>query len=163
MEGFSLSTTKEFFEWSDLVDLSQWAVDELTPQISECKTIHLIAVARGGWVPARLIGGLLESQGFLLTTDSVNASSYSGTEQGDLSVDDSFEIPDCDVVVIVDDLVDSGATMIEMKRLAHLKTESEALSCVLIHKRGSTHEPDACGMILEGGAWVVFPYEMEDL
>lgn len=153
---------KQYFSWSDVNDLAHWAVEELTPTVHECKTIHLIAVARGGWIPARLVGGLLQSQGFKVSYDSVSASSYSGTEQGELIVDDSFEVPDCDVVVIVDDLVDSGATMDEIQRLAQMKTDVATLSCVLIHKSESKHIPDACGLLLDGGAWVVFPYELED-
>jgi hypoxanthine phosphoribosyltransferase len=155
-------THKEHFYWSDLTDLSQWAIQDLENHLGECKRIHLIAVARGGWIPARLIGGLLERMGFSITYDSVSASSYSGTEQGDLTIDDSFTIPDTDVVVIVDDLVDSGATMESMQALAESKTDCEVLTCVLIHKQASTHTPDACGMVLDGGAWVVFPYELED-
>lgn len=153
---------KRYVTWDEIDTWSRWALNDLLEQIEECGQVHLIAVARGGWIPARLIAGLLEANGLNVTYDSVRASSYEGEEQGELTVDDSFEIPDTDVVVIVDDLVDTGETMEALVRIAQGKTDCEVLTCVLIQKDCSKFSPSSRGIVLEGGTWVVFPFELED-
>jgi len=154
---------KRYVTWHEIDSWSRWALNDLQEQIEECERVHLIAIARGGWIPARLIAGLLEANGLKVTYDSVSASSYEGEVQGELMVDDSFEIPDTDVVVIVDDLVDTGETMEALVRIAQGKTNCEVLTCVLIEKDCTTFTPSSRGIVLEGGTWVVFPFELEDL
>jgi len=153
-------THKVFLDWSDIEALAINAAHEMTlSDNSEVKHFHLIALARGGWIPTRMIGGLLEGMGCKVTYQSVFASSYTGESQGDLYIE-SFTVPDCDLAIIVDDLVDSGKTMKAAMAIAELSS-AEVRSCVLIEKDCSEYLPTYRGDVQEGGTWIVFPYETE--
>lgn len=151
--------SKLFLSWSDVEAMCHVIANDISLRLSSDAEIHIVALARGGWIPARMIGGLLESSFAKVSYQSVHAKSYTGLEQGKLTIDD-FTIPPCHYALLIDDLVDSGDTMNAAAKIAIKSGYSKVATAVLIAKSSSKHQPNYSAMDI-GEQWVVFPYETE--
>lgn len=141
----------------------------LKMQQSNYTPTTIVAVARGGLIPSVMLAHLFDISDLRV----IRATSYDDTtqQQGSLqfinpvtgeqlegAVIESLDRPD---VVVIDDLLDSGATMIGINKLL----PSAALACIFFKDR--KQEADApddflnwAPMSLED-KWVLFPWEYE--
>ncbi len=111
----------------------------------------IVAVARGGLIPAGLIARYLE----LRHVDTVCVASYSERVQGDLCVLKEID-GDGAGWLIVDDLVDSGATARTVRRMlprAHYAT--------VYAKPDGRPLCDTHAVDVDQDVWVVFPWDCE--
>ncbi len=118
----------------------------------------IIAVARGGLVPASLIARELE----IRMIDTVCASSYtaaSGTaaaqDQSGVRIIKGVE-GDGEGMLLVDDLVDTGRTAQEVRRLlpkAHFAT--------LYAKPAGLPHVDTCVKEFKQNKWIYFPWDID--
>ncbi|MCK5295214.1 MAG: phosphoribosyltransferase [Arcobacteraceae bacterium] len=129
----------------------------LLPQIELYNPDALVSIARGG-----LTLGHLLSQG--LNTNklyTINSIHYNNTNKLD-----TFEISNIPnlhqfkKVVLIDDIIDSGETMVEIKRIL----EKEYLYCefkiaTLFYKKDAIIEPDF--MVREANQWIDFFWEVD--
>lgn len=109
----------------------------------------IVAVARGGLVPAALLSRALD----LRLVETVCVSSYDDRRQGDLQVLKALE-GDGRGWLAVDDLVDSGATARAVRAMlpaCHYAT--------LYAKPAGRPEVDTCVAEIDQGVWIVFPWE----
>jgi xanthine phosphoribosyltransferase len=111
----------------------------------------IVAVARGGLVPAALIARALD----LHHIDTVCVWSYTGQVQGELQVIKSVD-SDGEGWLVIDDLVDSGATarlvraMLPRAHYATLYAKPQGRPLVDTHCRDIDQE-----------VWLVFPWDEE--
>lgn len=147
---------KEFLTWKQI----QTAAEDVAETISfnnpgEMPTC-ILAIARGGLVPATLIAYELEIKSVYIA----RASSYSNDNaKGSLNI----EIPDIEKlrnqhVLIVDDLSDSGDTLFAIVKEVKSVTE-EITTATLYIKRGTAYEPDVNHRSFPKETWLVFPWE----
>ncbi|MEO5337723.1 MAG: xanthine phosphoribosyltransferase [Magnetospirillum sp. WYHS-4] len=117
----------------------------------------VVAVARGGLVPAALVARGLG----LRLVDTLCLASYDGRRRGQLDV---VKIPESATTeggegwLVVDDLVDSGATARKVRQLL-----PRARIAVLYSKPDGRGMADVWGEEVAQGIWLVFPWETAKL
>ncbi len=113
----------------------------------------LVAVSRGGLIPAQLIAYRLNIRDIrvmkLISYDSDNKRG----ETKDISTDRLFDGSD---VYFIDDLADSGETVRYLRRRF-----PNARQCTLITKDCCAEQPDLSAVTLPGDAWIVFPWDVD--
>ena len=112
--------------------------------------ITIVAVARGGLVPATIIAHLLGIKDIRF----IRLSSYANDHQQSELVDTTFdEIPNAETTYIIDDICDSGETLLYLRKKYPL-----AKICVVINKN-QTIKPDFAPITEPAGLWINFPWE----
>ncbi len=142
------------------------ALDVMAEKISEKladKNPLFLCVVIGGIVP---LGNLLPRLDFPLEVDYVHATRYRGaTSGGDLhwKAEPSNNLKDR-IVVVVDDILDSGLTLAEVMNYCRTKGAKEVYSVVLVDKEdarqpGGIEKADFTGVNVEN--LYVFGYGMD--
>ena len=135
-------------------------------QVSDWRFNQIVCIARGGL----RVGDIL-SRIFKLPLAIIFTSSYTGdtgTSRGELTVSEhlSMTTPELgDRVLLVDDLVDSGVTLAEVKRhitRGHPRVQ-EIRTAVLWYKAASHVRPDYYAEYLSESPWIHQPFEAYDL
>ncbi len=118
----------------------------------------IVGVARGGWVPARILSDLLEN----VNLANVKAESYKGIATGgkpSLTQRVSADVAGKRVLV-VDEVVDSGKSARLVVEHVLTLGAREVKTAALFYKSGCTSKPDFSET--ETDAWVVFPWEIKE-
>ncbi len=140
--------------WAELHRDARY-LSEILHGMGEWKGI--IAISRGGLVPAALIARELE----IRLVDTVCISSYTGkggaaaTEQGEIEVLKGVS-GDGDGFLLIDDLVDTGRTAQHVRRMlpkAHFAT--------LYAKPAGRPIVDTCIKEFKQSKWIHFPWDIE--
>jgi len=125
----------------------------------------IIALARGGWFAGRVLCDFLG----LDDLSSLKIEHYTGTaaiDTGEPYI--RYPLP-ADVikgkkVLIVDDIVDTGGSMISAKAYVEDRSPREVRTASLQYLGSSKIDPDYVGERLEDWAWIVYPWNfMEDM
>ncbi len=157
---------KRFVTWFELTQRCKLLADAICVDPSPQANVdfHLVAIGSGGWIPARLVGGYLEKKGCVVSYSSITIKSYFEKQQAEIDIQSTpSKIGDdgC-IVILVDDLVDTGDTMDAAFRWVHDQFKITAQSAVVFYKPKSLYVPDAYSEIVDNNEWIVFPYETED-
>lgn len=132
---------------------------------SEYEPDVIIALARGGWFAGRVLCDFLG----LDDLSSLKIEHYTGTaaiDTGEPYI--RYPLP-ADVikgkkVLIVDDIVDTGKSMISAKAYVEAMNPREVRTASLQYLGSSKIDPDYVGERLEDWAWIVYPWNfMEDM
>jgi len=149
----------ELVSWHSTVKLSSKLVgmikhDGFKPDV-------VIAIARGGYVPARIICDRLN----IYNLASIRITHYTGgstkQEQARLSIPLSIDINEMNVL-LVDDVDDTGDTF--CIALEHLKGfhPKSIKTAVLHHKAISTVLPDYYATTIRKWRWIIYPWAMTE-
>ena len=118
---------------------------------------HVIGIARGGMIPATMMSYIFNAK--LLSYD---VSSYEGTDQGDIEVNQDIDLDSIDKdsrVLVIDDICDSSKTMQHIKEKIG-KTRYKSVRYVTLFAREKTaNVVDHYGVTVKEGTWLVFPWE----
>ena len=150
----AVENKKLILSWDDYFKLC----DKLVHQLKDAQITDIIAIARGGLIPAQYLAYKLN----IKRIHSFGIISYS---------DDDKPLPDADMriyqtlgsydfqgkrrALIVDDIADTGRTI---KRC--LMDFPAARVCTLYYKpTKSIIEPEYFAQTVENDTWIVFPYE----
>ncbi len=129
----------------------------LIPQIKEYQPDALIAIARGGLALGHLLSEGLETREIY----TLNSIHYDGTKK--LETFDIFNIPDLSrihKVVLIDDIVDSGESMVEILKILHQKfPHCEFKIATIFYKASALIQPDFS--VKEANAWIEFFWEVD--
>jgi len=116
----------------------------------------VVAIARGGYVPARLLCDCLN----LYNLTSIRIAHYTGAEKGDAAeLCDPLKVAIAGMqVLLVDDVDDSGDTL--QLALEHLRHHQPATIkvAVLHHKQNSTLVPDFFAQKIIRWRWLTYPW-----
>jgi xanthine phosphoribosyltransferase len=149
----ALDVKKEYYSYNDC--LSDCRV--LLPQIKEYNPDALIAIARGGLVLGHLLSEALETREIY----SLNSIHYDGMEK--LETFDIFNIPDLSrkhKVVLIDDIVDSGESMVEILKILKEKyCHCEFKIATVFYKPTALLQPDFT--VKEAKNWIEFFWEID--
>jgi xanthine phosphoribosyltransferase len=143
---------KKYLRWEDIKTWSDCLSDAIAKDCADLSKATLLAVSRGGLIPAQLIAYKLNIRDVrvmkLISYDENN-------QRGDIKDISTDELVDGNFVYIIDDLADSGATV----RYLRGKFPS-AKVCVLMEKSCCTEKPDICALNgLAADTWLVFPWD----
>ena len=129
----------------------------LIPQIKEYNPDTLVAIARGGLLLGHLLSEALDTRQIY----SLNSIHYNGTEK--LDTFNIFNIPDLSSkkrVVLVDDIIDSGESMVEILKLLHEKYPAcEFKIATIFYKKTALLAPDFT--VKEAKDWIDFFWEVD--
>jgi hypoxanthine phosphoribosyltransferase len=125
----------------------------------------IIALARGGWFAGRVLCDFLG----LDDLSSLKIEHYTGTAAIDtgepyIRYPLSENVIEGKKVLIVDDIVDTGESMISAKTYVEEMNPKEVRTASLQYLGSSKIDPDYVGERLEDWAWIVYPWNfMEDM
>lgn len=147
--------TKRSLTWFDVEN----ACFHITRRIKEAnhKVDTIIAVAKGGLIPARIVGRYFDIDRIYC----VGAESYSNMTGGDIKVYQGLPMLDSMNVLIVDDISDRGDTLDEVKVLCEgvCPIGAKIITAAPYFKTGTKHNPDFTTTEFSKDEWVVFPWE----
>lgn len=129
----------------------------LLPMIKEYQPDALIAIARGGLALGHLLSEGLGTREIY----TLNSIHYDGTKK--LDTFDIFNIPDLSrihKVVLIDDIVDSGESMVEIIKILQLKfPHCEFKIATIFYKTTALIQPDFS--VREANDWIDFFWEVD--
>lgn len=142
---------KHYITWEEIKNWSNTIADKIATDCADISQMTLVAVSRGGLIPAQLIAYKLNIRDIrimkLISYDNNNKRG----ETKDISTDRLF---DGDDVYFIDDLADSGETVRYLR-----KRFPQARQCTLITKECCNENPDLTAVQLPGDSWLVFPWD----
>lgn len=149
--------------------LSWQAVEELIwkvvadMKLNDYQPDVLIAVARGGLVPARILADYLQEK-YVSSLQMGHWDAQAQLQEEPMLV---FPLPEIDLkgkrVLVVDDVCDEGRTMEQVRDYLAARG-AEISTFVLVSKADSRFMADYCPKILDEWRWVLFPWSKhEDL
>lgn len=147
--------------WDDVEELL-WTIHTSMRQSGYDPDV-VIAVARGGLIPARLLVDYLQKK-YICTFQMGHFAGDSNLTESPVLI---YPLPEVDLthkkVLVVDDISDEGGTMKAVVRYLGGKV-SAIKTAVLVSKADSCFQADYCPKIMTEWRWVFFPWSMhEDL
>jgi len=151
----------ELRSWNDMWELSKEVAHKIRD--SKFKPELIIAIARGGLVPAMNLSDILDVKDILC----MRVEHWGKTAQKDKKAKIKTGIYTNikgKVILLVDDVADTGESInISLKYIESLKPR-EVKTAVLIYKSQSRFKPDFYGEKTEKWRWIIFPWNItEDL
>jgi len=147
------------YTWADVIRLC----DELAKKIKKSgyKPDVIVAVARGGWVPARILCDHLDIRELY----SVKTEHWGivATPTGEARITQPLNVDlSGKKVLIVDDVADTGETIKVV--LDHVKSfsPSDVKIAVIDYKKTSTFAPDYYAALMEEWRWIVYPWSLRE-
>lgn len=132
-------------------------VNHLAKEIKPYAPDVILAVARGGMTLGHFLSEALEMRALY----SINSIHYEETRK--LDTIQIFNIPDlskAERVVIVDDIIDSGETMIEIKRvLGQMYPDTDFKVASVFYKEKALLRPDFAAR--EATEWIEFFWDFQ--
>ena len=129
----------------------------LTPKLKEYNPDALIAIARGGLTLGHLLGEALETREIY----TLNSIHYDGMQK--LDTFNIFNIPDLSKrhkVVLIDDIIDSGESMVEILKILKTKyPHCEFKIATIYYKPTALIQPDFT--VKEAKGWIDFFWEVD--
>ena len=115
----------------------------------------IVAIARGGLTFGHALANALDMR----TIFSINSIHYADTQK--LDTIDVFNIPDLELynrILLVDDIIDSGDSMVEIKRVLSEKYPNAVIkTAVIFYKSKALIQPDF--KVKETDEWINFFWE----
>jgi xanthine phosphoribosyltransferase len=138
---------KMMISWPEAADLAEKLAAALMPRRGEFKTI--IAITRGGMVPAAIIARRLD----IKHVDTIGISSYHDQTQGDVQVIKSVA-GNGEGCLVIDDLVDRGTTAQIVRQML-----PKSVIAVLYAKPSGRPYADIAMQDVPQDTWIEFPWE----
>ncbi len=116
----------------------------------------IVGIARGGWIPARLLADFYGNR----RTANIKIEFYdntSRTSDDPIITQEISENVEGKIVLVVDDVADSGKTLIAAVEHVKNMNPKEIRTATLYYKKHSILKPDY--YIRETQSWVVYPWE----
>ena len=116
----------------------------------------IVGIARGGWIPARLLADFYGNR----RTANIKIEFYDNTTKATddpIITQEISENVEDKIVLVVDDVADSGKSLVAAVNHIKQMKPSELRTATLYYKKHSIIKPDY--YIKETQAWIVYPWE----
>ena len=148
---------KKYISWNSAIELCSQLGEQIT--CSTFKPDVLVGISRGGLIPVRLLSDILENNYVYVIRISFYAKAGTTFKEPYLVQ----ELPcrlDGKRVLLVDDVADSGRSLVEA--ISHLRSKGavEIRTAVLHYKAKSIYKPDF--FVKEEISWLVYPWEAHE-
>ncbi len=145
------------YSWKEVYELCKELADKI--KNSGFKPDVIVAIARGGWIPARIMAD------FLLIKDlySVKAEHWGivATVTGKARITQPLTVDLSDKsVLVVDDVADTGETVELVAKHVMEKNAREVRTAVIDFKHTSKFVPDYYAREMESWMWIVYPWSI---
>ena len=119
----------------------------------------IIAITRGGWIPARLLSDLLEVHN--ITTIGIKSYSNIAAKMNQPIINQKIKIPiSGKKILLVDDVADSGESL-QLAKKHILKQNNVELKIATIYKKNKSKiDPDYYEKTIKN--WIIFPWEIKE-
>ncbi|MCD6493999.1 MAG: phosphoribosyltransferase [Archaeoglobaceae archaeon] len=149
------------YTWNDIVELCRKLSNEIRK--NKFKPDAIVAIARGGWVPARILCDFLNVKDLY----SVKTEHWGivATETGKARITQPLNVDFSGKnVLIVDDVADTGETVeIVAEHVRDLNAKDVKIA-VIDYKHTSKFKPDFFASEMKEWKWIVYPWSLrEDL
>lgn len=119
----------------------------------------IVAISRGGLIPARIVSDVLGVDELVVFRSKLWGTGVRVKEEPEVSIHEKVNFRD-QRVLIVDEVVDTGATMTKVTRLIRELGAIATKTAVLHYKATSTFIPDYYVEKLEEWAWIFYPWSL---
>jgi len=142
----------------------QEAAEQLAFDIKSKHTIeHVVAIARGGLIPAMLINQFLNVR--RINSFGIEFYDKSKVQRVPKVYQEITEWFDNEKVLIIDDIADSGTSMnIAIEEVIRRGcNKNNIVTCTLHYKPRSINKPDFFYKTIDNDTWVAYPYEYTEI
>ncbi len=148
--------------WNEAARLAKSVAKQI--KRSEYKPDLIIAVARGGLVPARIICDFLHHKDVVsIKVEHWGIAATLGTADIKYFLPPQVDAKD-KKILIIDDVADTGDTFLETLKYIKSLDPVEVRTAVLHYKTSSSFEPDYWGEKLTRWNWIIYPWAIfEDI
>ncbi|MEM2918600.1 MAG: phosphoribosyltransferase [Candidatus Altiarchaeota archaeon] len=147
--------------WDEILEFSDIVAEKILSANFEPNVI--VGITRGGWIPSMLLSDRLQVKDLL----SVKIQHWGITAKKDENAKIIVPIKknlSGKKVLLVDDLTDTGESMLLAKNHVYELNAEEVKTATLIHKEQSSFKPDFYAKKIEKWVWVILPWNIyEDL
>jgi len=119
----------------------------------------IVAICRGGWVPARIISDL--SNVNLIGSLRIESYDVYNKKEAKITQDVSIDVKDKNVL-LVDDIADTGDTLMLAKEYLIKKFPKNLMTATLHYKQKSKIRPDFFVKEVENDVWIIYPWEKRE-
>ena len=141
--------------WQDSFDQCYFVYEQIIA--ANFKPDVVIGVARGGWIPGRLLADFLH----IKQTVNIKVEAYELIGETDVEASITQDI-NVDIqgkkVLVVDDIADSGESLVAVYNSLNDKRPETVKTATIYYKPRSAIKPDFFAE--ETTAWVIFPWEL---
>ncbi len=153
-----MSIEKKYISWEEYYNLIKGLAEQLEPEVKNGNINQILALARGGTI----VGDAL-SRIFNLPLAIMFTSSYGlDNKRSELIVGDAiakqYNLLNSKLL-IVDDLVDSGSTLLKLKHEFEKNQGFNVRTAVIWKKTICKFDPDYYVTTMEANDWIVQPFE----
>jgi len=149
------------YDWNKVLQSCKILADKIKK--SNFKPDVIVAVARGGWIPARILADYF----FVKELYSVKAEHWGivATKTGKARITQPLTVDlTGKKVLVVDDVADTGETIELVAKHVKERNAKEVRTAVLDFKHTSKFKPDFYANEMESWKWIVYPWSIhEDL
>jgi hypoxanthine phosphoribosyltransferase len=149
------------YSWDEMYQLAEKTIAKINK--SGYKPDKIIGITRGGWVPSMMFSDLLGNRDLL----SLKIEHWSHTATKDAKAVLKYPLQ-ADLsnqkILLVDDLTDSGDSIILALEDVRKNNPKEVRTATLIHKKQSKIKPDYFAEEKNKWEWIILPWNLnEDL
>ncbi|MCF7857752.1 MAG: hypothetical protein K9N07_00300 [Candidatus Cloacimonetes bacterium] len=153
------------YSYEQIHMLVKQIVEEITNK--DIKIDLVIAIATGGWIPARILRTFLPHRGrFPKPLYSIGIINY---DSDDNLLDDPTIVQNLPVnigfnnknVLLVDEVADSGGTFVKAKEYIEALSPKNLYTAVIHLKDKSKFKPDFIGENA-GNNWIIYPWDVKN-
>jgi len=154
-QGMDVKIQCELVSWQQFYNLTRRVVFLIHD--SGFKPDIIIAIGRGGYMPARIIADFLQ----IMNLTSFKIEHYVGAQKNPKAV---IRYPlskdiECRTVLLVDDVCDSGDTFtVARQHLMDIMYPEEIRTAVMHYKKVSSYEPDYYARKMVKWRWIIYPW-----
>ncbi len=147
------------YSWSDIVTLCEELARKI--KLAGYKPDVIVAVARGGWVPARILCDYLDVRELY----SVKTEHWGvvATPSGEARITQPLNVSlENKRVLIVDDVADTGDTIRVVAEHVKEFSPADVKIAVIDYKRTSKFQPDFYAARMDEWRWIVYPWSLRE-
>ncbi|MHA1952757.1 MAG: phosphoribosyltransferase [Candidatus Heimdallarchaeaceae archaeon] len=144
----------EIVSWDQSYQMTFYLFEKITDD--EFFPDVIVGIARGGWIPARLLADFYGNR----RTANIKIEFYDNTSRASdepIITQEISENVEGKIVLVVDDVADSGKSLIAAVEHVKNMNPKEIRTATLYYKKHSILKPDY--YIRETQSWVVYPWE----
>jgi len=130
---------------------------QLVPALKEYNPDAIVSIARGGLLIGQLLSYGLDNRELF----SINCVHYDDTIKLDsFKISNIPDLSQCNKIILVDDIIDSGETMVEIvKVLSEKYHQCEIKIASIFYKKSALIQPDF--KVREAKEWIEFFWEVD--
>lgn len=149
------------YDWKDIHELCRKLAKSV--KSSGFRVDAIVAIARGGWVPARILADLLDVKELYSVKTEHWGIVATITGKATITHPLTANVENKNVL-IVDDVADTGETIKLVKEHVSSLGAKEVRTAVIDYKKTSFFVPDYFATEMEDWKWIVYPWSLrEDL